>query len=127
MPGSAPLPMPGPMPGPMPQVAPPNCKCKSGKKPGAPSAMVEAGHPSPCGCVMTRPPVPIPEPCSASSSFKTVVVDGTGDVKVEKIDEVDRTTYVVSFDGFEKRYDMVPYTKDEISAMFDQIDNGVDQ
>ena len=76
---------------------------------------------------MTRPPVPIPEPCSASSSFKTVEVEGTGDVKVDKIDEVDRTIYVVSFDGFDKRYEMVPYTRQEISDMFDQIDDGVDQ
>lgn len=129
IPGTAPLPMPGlmPAPGPMPPVETPKCKCRSGKKPGTPSAMVEGGQPPPYGCVMTRPPVPIPEPCSASSSFKTVEVEGTGDVKVDKIDEVDRTIYVVSFDGFDKRYEMVPYTRQEISDMFDQIDDGVDQ
>jgi len=45
IPGTAPLPMPGlmPAPGPMPPVETPKCKCKSGKKPGTPSAMVEGG------------------------------------------------------------------------------------
>ena len=128
LPDVPPIPMQGPMPAPGPAVPviPPDCKRKPcpPPKPRPPRPPCPPCPPGP-PIHPPHPPVPVPEPCDVSSKFKEVVVDGVGDVKVDKIDEVYRTVYLVSFDGFEKRYELEPYTKEEISAMFDQIDNGV--
>jgi len=69
-------------------------------------------------------PAPIPEPWPVSSDDKTVIVDGTGDVTVTRKDGVYETTYTVSFDGFEKRYDLQPFSQEELAELFDSVDNG---
>lgn len=69
-------------------------------------------------------PMPIPEPCPVSSDNKTVIVDGVGDVTVTRKDGVYDTTYTVSFDGFEKRYELQPFSQEELTELFDSVDNG---
>ena len=69
-------------------------------------------------------PTPIPEPCPVSSDNKTVIVDGVGDVTVTRQDGVYDTTYTVSFDGFEKRYELQPFSQEELTELFDSVDNG---
>lgn len=69
-------------------------------------------------------PGPIPEPWPVSSDNKTVIVDGAGDVTVTRKDGVYDTTYTVSFDGFEKRYELQPFGQEELTELFDSVDNG---
>ena len=69
-------------------------------------------------------PEPIPEPWPVSSDNKTVIVDGAGDVTVTRKDGVYDTTYTVSFDGFEKRYELQPFSQEELVELFDSVDNG---
>lgn len=59
-----------------------------------------------------------------SSVNKTVIVDGAGDVTVTRKDGVYDTTYTVSFDGFEKRYELQPFSQEELVELFDSVDNG---
>lgn len=66
-------------------------------------------------------PKPIPEPCPVSSDNKTVIVEGAGDVKVTREDGVYYTVYTVSFDGFEK---LRPFTREELTELFDSVDIG---
>lgn len=56
-----------------------------------------------------------------SSSNKTVIVDGAGDVTVTRTDGVYDTTYTVSFDN---RYELQPFSQDELSELFDSVDRG---
>ena len=76
-------------------------------------------HPIPPVC-----PPPIPEPWPVSSGNKTVIVDGAGDVTVTRTDGVYDTTYTVSFDGSENRYELQPFSQDELSELFDSVDRG---
>ena len=76
-------------------------------------------HPIPPVC-----PTPIPEPWPVSSGNKTVIVDGAGDVTVTRKDGVYDTTYTVSFDGSENRYELQPFGQDELSELFDSVDGG---
>ena len=76
-------------------------------------------HPIPPVC-----PTPIPEPWPVSSGNKTVIVEGAGDVTVTRKDGVYDTTYTVSFDGFEKRYELQPFNQEELVELFDSVDNG---
>ena len=69
-------------------------------------------------------PTSIPEPCPVSSDNKTVIVDGVGDVTVTRKDGVYDTTYTVSFDGFEKRYELQPFSQEDLVELFDSVDNG---
>lgn len=73
-------------------------------------------HPIPPVC-----PAPIPEPWPVSSVNKTVFVDGAGDVTVTRKDGVYDTTYTVSFD---ERYELQPFSQDELSELFDSVDRG---
>ena len=73
-------------------------------------------HPIPPVC-----PAPIPEPWPVSSVNKTVIVDGAGDVTVTRKDGVYDTTYTVSFD---ERYELQPFSQDELSELFDSVDRG---
>ena len=59
-----------------------------------------------------------------SSVNKTVIVDGAGDVMVTRKDGVYDTTYTVSFDGSENRYELQPFSQDELSELFDSVDRG---
>lgn len=56
-----------------------------------------------------------------SSVNKTVIVDGAGDVTVTRTDGVYDTTYTVSFDN---RYELQPFSQDELSELFDSVDGG---
>ena len=81
-------------------------------------------RPMPYRPMPPAPPVPIPEPCPFSSENKTVIVDGIGDVTVTKEEGVYDTTYHVSFDGFEKRYELQPFSQEELTEIFDSVDDG---
>lgn len=59
-----------------------------------------------------------------SSVNKTVIVDGAGDVTVTRTDGVYDTTYTVSFDGSENRYELQPFNQEELTELFDSVDNG---
>lgn len=67
------------------------------------------------------PPVPVPEPWPVCSVNKTVIVDGVGDVTVTRADGVYDTTYTVSL---AKRYEVQPFSQEELTELFDSVDNG---
>ena len=68
-------------------------------------------HPIPPVC-----PTPIPEPWPVSSGNKTVIVDGAGDVTVTRKDGV--------YDGSENRYELQPFSQEELVELFDSVDGG---
>lgn len=69
------------------------------------------------------PPKPIPEHDDARSWMKGVAIEGEGNIIVDKFDETYRTRYVVRYEGFDERYQLVPYTEEELAAICDPIDN----
>lgn len=71
----------------------------------------------PCPC----PPTPVPEPFVATSMLKDVYIEGIGNVIVNMKDDVYEKYYTIAV---KDTYKLVPYTVDELDAMFDPIDRG---
>ena len=69
-----------------------------------------------------RPAPIVPNPDCENSKIKAVSVEGSGNIIVEKHDETYKTRYVVKYDGFDERYDLVPYTEPELKAICDRLD-----
>lgn len=69
-----------------------------------------------------RPGPVIPEPDCENSKIKAVSVEGSGNIIVEKHDETYKTRYVVKYDGFDERYELIPYTEPELKAICDRLD-----